>query len=86
MSNLTPRQNEIYEFIRASFVAEQRMPTFREIGARFFIKSPNGVFCHLKALAKKRLIAMPDGKNRAIQLLGVRVVLLPAEETNGVAA
>lgn len=86
MSDLTPRQNEIYDFIRESFVAEQRMPSFREICNRFGIKSPNGVFCHLKALAKKRIIALPGGKNRAIQLLGVRVVLLPAEETNGVAA
>jgi repressor LexA len=66
---LTPRQREIYEFIRGKIQGRGYGPTVREIGLQFEIKSPNGVMCHLKALQKKGLIHREANMSRAIQLL-----------------
>ena len=67
--NLTPRQREIYTFIRSKIQGRGYGPTVREIGTQFHIKSPNGVMCHLKALQKKGLIHREPNMSRAIQLL-----------------
>ncbi len=66
---LTPRQREIYFFIRSKIQGRGYGPTVREIGLQFLIKSPNGVMCHLKALQKKGLIHREPNMSRAIQLL-----------------
>jgi repressor LexA len=66
---LTPRQKEIYIFIRSKIQGRGYGPTVREIGLEFHIKSPNGVMCHLKALQKKGLIHREPNMSRAIQLL-----------------
>jgi len=66
---LTPRQREIYNFIRSKIQGRGYGPTVREIGVQFQIKSPNGVMCHLKALQKKGLIHREPNMSRAIQLL-----------------
>src|SRR5436853_4376496 len=66
---LTPRQREIYSFIRSKIQGRGYGPTVREIGIQFHIKSPNGVMCHLKALQKKGLIHREPNMSRAIQLL-----------------
>jgi repressor LexA len=66
---LTPRQKEIYNFIRSKIQGRGYGPTVREIGLHFQIKSPNGVMCHLKALQKKGLIHREPNMSRAIQLL-----------------
>lgn len=66
---LTPRQREIYFFIRSKIQGRGYGPTVREIGLEFLIKSPNGVMCHLKALQKKGLIHREPNMSRAIQLL-----------------
>src|SRR5215212_5079953 len=71
-SQLTERQREIYEFIRNKIESRGYGPTVREIGLAFEIKSPNGVMCHLKALAKKGLIIREDRSARAIQLVNHR--------------
>jgi repressor LexA len=68
-SQLTERQLEIYEFIRAKIDTRGYGPTVREIGAEFDIRSPNGVMCHLKALEKKGLIKRQGFSARAIQLV-----------------
>ena len=66
---LTPRQREIYNFIKGKIQGRGYGPTVREIGLQFQIKSPNGVMCHLKALQKKGLIHREPNMSRAIQLL-----------------
>jgi repressor LexA len=68
-SVLTPRQREIYDFIRSKIEGRGYGPTVREIGLSFDIKSPNGVMCHLKALEKKGLIDREKFSARAIQLI-----------------
>ncbi len=50
---LTPRQREIYNFIRGKIQGRGYGPTVREIGLHFEIKSPNGVMCHLKAFRRR---------------------------------
>jgi len=69
LETLTPRQREIYSFIRQKIQGRGYGPTVREIGNEFEIKSPNGVMCHLKALQKKGLIHREPNMSRAIQLL-----------------
>jgi repressor LexA len=66
--SLTPRQKEIYEFLKEKIQSRGYGPTVREIGAAFQISSPNGVMCHLKALEKKGLISRESHMSRAIQL------------------
>ncbi len=66
--NLTPRQREVYKFIRDKIRGRGYGPTVREIAARFHINSPNGVVCHLKALVKKGLITREPHMSRAISL------------------
>ena len=65
---LTPRQREIYEFIRDQIETRGIPPTVRNIGDNFAIKSPNGVMCHLNALEKKQLITRDKRSARGIQL------------------
>lgn len=67
--NLTQRQSEILDCIRAFMSREQRPPTFREIGELCSIKSTNGVNEHLKALESKGYIKRTEGFSRGIQLL-----------------
>ncbi len=67
-STLTPRQKDIYNFIKDKILSRGYGPTVREIGAGFKIRSPNGVMCHLKALEKKGLISREAHMSRAIQL------------------
>ena len=74
---LTPRQREIYNFIRSKIQGRGYGPTVREIGLQFQIKSPNGVMCHLKALQKKGLIHREPNMSRAIQLLDDPVSAAP---------
>lgn len=65
----TPRQMEIYAFIRDKIHSRGFGPTVREIGEAFRIRSPNGVVCHLKALERKRLISRGRNMSRAIELV-----------------
>lgn len=79
MIPLTPRQQQVLDFIRRTFVEEQRMPSLREIAESVGIRSPNGIVCHLRALQKKGLIRLERHRARSIRLLKVRVVLEPIE-------
>ena len=76
MRDMTPRQSEIYCYLRDHLREHQRPPTLREIGKRFGFSSPNGVICHLAALEKKGLIRRDARAANAIQLVGVRVELV----------
>ena len=67
-SQLTDRQQNVYDMIRTLIVKRGYGPTVREIGEHFGIKSPNGVMCHLRALERKGLIRRSPNKSRAIEL------------------
>lgn len=76
---LTPKQRQIFAFIRRYTEEIGYPPAIRDIGREFDIKSPNGVMCHLRALQKKGFIHRDEkneeehrgGRARAITIPGV---------------
>ena len=70
MDDLSPRQQEIFEFIRS--VIDQRgvSPSYREIGTALGIGSTNAVSDHIKALVRKGFIERVGGRGapRSIRL------------------
>ena len=66
-TQLTPRQREVYDFIRqhSAFYG----PAIREIAAGLQIRSPNGVVCHLDALERKGYISRKRGVARGIEVV-----------------
>lgn len=76
-SNLTERQREILDFIRATLETEGRPPTRAEVCTAFGFRSPNAAESHLRALAAKGAILLEEGRARGIRLpdgLGLPVV------------
>lgn len=68
MEKLTPRQQEIRQFIRDYQEAEGYPPTRAEIAARFGFRSLNAVTEHLNALARKGVLALAADTSRGIRL------------------
>jgi repressor LexA len=65
---LTPRQKEIFDFVRA-FIKERGFPpSVREIGEHFHIY-PRAVFDHLKALEKKGYLRRQGSMSRGLEVL-----------------
>ena len=60
-AKLTPRQQEILDFIRNSREVLGAPPTRAEIARAFGFASPNAAEDHLRALAKKELIVLEPG-------------------------
>lgn len=65
---LTARQQEILEFIRARMRGEGMPPTRAEIVEHFGFASPNAAQCHLRALAAHGAIELRPGTARGIVL------------------
>lgn len=61
--NLTDRQSEILDYMRAVQAQYGGPPTIREIMAEFGIESPQGVMCHLWALERKGYVIHRDRKS-----------------------
>ncbi|MBS1189035.1 MAG: SOS-response transcriptional repressor, LexA [Rhodocyclaceae bacterium] len=66
---LTPRQQEILDFIRNTLEVLGAPPTRAEISRAFGFASPNAAEDHLKALAKKGAIVLEHGSARGIRLV-----------------
>ena len=66
--SLTPRQQEILDFIRNSVETEGRPPTRAEVCTAFGFRSPNAAESHLRALAAKGVILLEEGRARGIRL------------------
>lgn len=69
MAKLTPRQQEILDFIRNTVEVLGAPPTRAEISSAFGFASPNAAEEHLKALAKKGSIILEPGAARGIRLV-----------------
>jgi repressor LexA len=69
MLKLTPRQQEVLDFIRNTLEILGAPPTRAEIASAFGFASPNAAEEHLKALAKKGMIVLEPGAARGIRLV-----------------
>ena len=70
MKILSPKQQQIYDYIVAFTARHGYPPSVREIGARVGLKSPSTVHFHLKGLEAMGLISKAEGKTRAITVCG----------------
>lgn len=69
MVKLTPRQQEILDFIKNSLEVLGAPPTRMEISQAFGFASPNAAEDHLRALAKKGAVVLEPGSARGIRLV-----------------
>jgi repressor LexA len=69
---MTPLQQQVYDFIRAQIETQHCPPTMGEIAARFSWKSQNAAWSHVDALLRKGLLTKVPRCAR-----GLRVVELP---------
>ena len=69
MEKLTPRQQEILDFIRSTLEVLGAPPTRAEIAQAFGFASANAAEDHLRALAKKGSIVLEPGSARGIRLV-----------------
>ena len=84
MSKLTPKQQQIYDYILQFTNEHGYPPSVREIGAAVGLKSPSTVHFHMKGLEEAGVIVKAEGKTRAISLPGATVGEESAEQTNRV--
>jgi len=69
VSKLTPRQQEILDFIKNSLEVLGAPPTRAEIAQAFGFASANAAEDHLRALAKKGVVVLEPGSARGIRLV-----------------
>ncbi|WP_154900947.1 LexA family protein [Gimesia maris] len=69
MKRLTDKQKSILSFIRVYCAKVGEVPTVREIGAAFGIRSTNGVSDHLKALQRKRRLRIMGTMPRGLEVV-----------------
>jgi len=69
MVKLTPRQQEVLDFIKNTVEILGAPPTRAEIAQAFGFASPNAAEEHIKALAKKGVINLEPGSARGIRLV-----------------
>ncbi len=67
---LTPRQKQVFEFIREHIQQEGIAPSVREICRHFGLKGPAGIHRILKLLEAKGLIISSPGKKRSWRIAG----------------
>jgi repressor LexA len=68
MKGLTPRQREVFDFIRSFIHTKRYPPTIREIALNFGF-SVKGSYDHVKALQKKGFIRCAGNRSRAIEVV-----------------
>ena len=69
MGKLTPKQQQIYDYILAFAGEHGYPPSVREIAEAVNLKSPSTVHFHLKGLREAGLITQAEGKTRAISVV-----------------
>ncbi len=68
MSKLSPKQQQIYDYILAFTDSHGYPPSVREIAEAVQLKSPSTVHFHMKGLREMGLISQAEGKTRAISI------------------
>ena len=67
-TSLTPKQQQIYDYILSFSDEHGYPPSVREIAAAVNLKSPATVHFHMKGLREAGLITQAEGKTRAITI------------------
>ena len=70
MSELTPRQQEVLDFIVATRQRSGAAPTLREIASHFGFRSLTGAADHVRALRKKGVLERQVGRARTLREVG----------------
>lgn len=68
MTNLTPKQQRIYDFIRTFLRQQGYPPSLREISQAVGVRSPSTVKYHLDHLRQAGVIQWDGGKTRSLSL------------------
>lgn len=71
MNELTDRQAQVLDFIRATVADRGYPPSVREIGDAVGLSSPSTVHSHLSSLVKAGAIRRDPSKPRAIEVLDI---------------
>lgn len=66
---LTPRQRQIFSYIKSYFQKYGYAPTYEEIGNTVGLSSTATIFTHIKTLEKKGYIKRQKGVSRGIEIL-----------------
>ncbi|QDJ13860.1 repressor LexA [Mergibacter septicus] len=69
LQTLTPRQQQVFDFLKQHIEMTGMPPTRAEISKELGFRSPNAAEEHLKALARKGVIEVKSGTSRGIRLL-----------------
>jgi repressor LexA len=80
MEPLSPRQNDVLDFLREFLDSNGYPPTLREIARHLDISGTVAVVRHLEALEKKGWIRRQPGAFRSITLVAEKPVLYPLDE------
>lgn len=70
MEALTPRQQQVLDFIRQSTEQDRPVPTLREIARHLKLKGNSAALLHVNALRRKGWLEKTDGAARALRLKG----------------
>lgn len=81
-SQLTPKQEQILEYLKENILAKGYPPTVREIGEKVSLKSTSSVFSHLEALERKGYIKRDPSKPRAIEICDDSFQMVRTEMTS----
>lgn len=68
---LTPRQQDVLEWIAGYIDTHGYSPTVREIASHYGWTT-NGVMCHLRPMRKKGVITWQDGQARTMRIVEVQ--------------
>jgi repressor LexA len=68
-NTLTPRQQDVRDWIAGYIDTHGFSPSVREIGHAYGWTT-NGVMCHLRAMRKKNAVTWLDGQARTIRVTG----------------
>ena len=80
-SQLSDRQRQVLDYIRATVADRGYPPSVREIGEAVGLSSPSTVHSHLSSLVEAGMIRRDPTKPRAIEVLGSPAAEAAAEDT-----
>lgn len=68
----TAKQAEVLRLYVDTFAERQCYPSIEEAAAQLHVR-PNAVYGHLQALSARGWVRLPQGRSRAVEVIGLRV-------------